>query len=53
MEDIRLTQTQPPSSVGSAAGESSDGSVLAPASIDERVIAGQLLGVWRGHRKGV
>ena len=54
MAEIRLSQTQTPSSAGSTAGhESSDDPVSAPAAIDERVIADQVLGVRRGHRIGV
>ena len=53
MEEIRLSQTQPPLLVGSAAGESSDGPISAPTPIDEWVIANQVLGVWRGHHKDV
>ena len=54
MEEIRSSQTQPPSSVGSAAGhESSDDLVSVSAAIDERVIAVEVLRVRRGHRKGV
>ena len=53
MDEIRLSQTQPPSSTSNAVGESSDDPVLMLAAIDERVIANQVLGVWRGHRKGV
>ena len=54
MTEIRLSQTQTLSSTGSTAGhESSDDPVSAPAAIDERVIAEQVLGVQRGHRKGV
>ena len=54
MEEIRSSQTQPPSSAGSAAcHKSSDDSASAPTTINERVIANQVLGVRRGHRKGV
>ena len=54
MEEIRLSQSQPLSSAGSAAGhESSDDLVSAPAAIDEQVIADQVLGVRKGHRKGI
>ena len=54
MEEIGLSQTQTPSSAGSTKGhESSDDSISAPAAIDERVITGLVLGVRRGHRKGV
>ena len=54
MEEIRSSQTQPPSSACSAAShESSDDPVSAPTTIDERVIANQVLGVRRGHCKGV
>ena len=46
MEKIRSSQTQPPSSTGSAAGhESSDDLVSAPAAIGEQVIIDQVLGV--------
>ena len=48
------SHTQPPSSTSSVVGhELSDDFVSAPAAIDERVIAAQVLGVQRGHRKGV
>ena len=54
MEEIRSSQTQSPSSAGSVVGhESLDDQVLAPAAIDERVITDQILGVRRGHRKGI
>ena len=54
MEEIRLSQTQTPSSAGSTAGqESLDDPISVPATIDERVIADQVLGVRRGHRNGV
>ena len=54
MEEIRSSQIQPPSSVGSTTGhESSDDPVSALVAIDERVIANQVLGVWQGHYKGV
>ena len=54
MEEIRLSQTQTPSSSSSTVGqESSDNPISAPAIIDERVIADQVLGVRRGHYKGV
>ena len=54
MEEIRLSQTQIPSSASSAAGyESLDDSVSAPAVIDERVITDQVLGVQRRQRKVV
>ena len=53
MEEIRSSQTQPSSSASSAAREPLDDSVSAPAAIDERVIADQVLGVRRGYRKGV
>ena len=54
MEKIRSSQTQPPSSAGSAMGyESSNDPVLVPAAIDERVIADQVLGVLQGHCKGI
>ena len=49
IKEIRSSQTQAPSLAGSAAGhESSDDPVSAPAAIDERVIADQVLGVRRG-----
>ena len=54
MEEIRLSQIQPPSSASSAVGHKSlDDPVSAPATIDEQVIADQVLSVRRGHRKGV
>ena len=54
MEEIRSSQTQPPSSAGNVAGhESSDDPISAPTIIDEWIIADQVLGVRRGHRKGV
>ena len=54
MEEIRLSQTQTPSSTGSVAGHvSSDDPVLAPTAINESVIDGQVLEVWRGYRNGV
>ena len=48
MDKIRSSQTQSPSFAGSAAGESSDGSVSASAAIVD-----QVLGVQRRRRKGV
>ena len=54
IEEIRWSQTQTPSSVGSTADhKSSDDPVSTPAAIDERVIADQVLRVRRGHSKGV
>ena len=53
MEQIRLTQTQALLSASSVVGESSDGPALASAAIDERVIVDEVLGVRRGHYKGV
>ena len=54
MEEIRSSQIQPPSLAGSAAShESSDDLASALATIDEQVIADQVLGVLRGHHKGV
>ena len=54
MEKIRLSQTQTPSSTGSAAShESSNDLVSASATIDKHVIVDQVLGVRQGHRKGV
>ena len=54
MAEIRLSQTQTPSSAGSTAGhESSNDHVSVPTAIDERVIVDQVLGLRRGHRKGV
>ena len=53
MEQIKLTQTQTLSSAGNAIGEFEDNSALAPAAIDERLIADNVLRVRWGHRKGV
>ena len=53
MEQIKLTQTQALSSIGSVAGESPDGLASVPPVIDEQVIAVKVLGVRRGHHKGV
>ena len=53
MEQIKLTQTQALSSASSIAGESADDPASTPVAIDDRVIADKVLGVWRGHRKGV
>ena len=53
MEQIKLTQTQTLSSVDSVAAESLDDPVSAPAAIDERVIADEVLGVQQGYHKGV
>ena len=54
MKEIRLSQTQTPSSAGSTVGhKSSDDPVSAPTAIDERVIADQVREVRREHRKGV
>ena len=49
MEQIKLTQTQAFFSTGSAASGSSESLTSALTYIDERLI----LGVRRGHRKGV
>ena len=53
MEEIRLSQTQTPSLVGSTVGQESYDLISTPVAIDERVITDQVLGVRRGHRKGV
>ena len=53
MEQIKLTQTQALSSASSADCGSLDSSASAPAYIDERLIADEVLGVRRGHRTGV
>ena len=53
MEQIKLTRAQILSSVGSAASGSLDSLALAPAYIDERLIANEILGVRRRHCKGV
>ena len=53
MEYIKLTQTQALSSTGSVVGESPNGLASEPTTIDERVIADEVLGVCWGHRKGV
>ena len=53
MEEIRLSQTQPFSLTGSATGESSDTPILALAATNELVIADQVLGIRREHRKDV
>ena len=53
MDEIRSSQTQPPSSAGSGTRESLDDLVSTSTAINERVIADQVLRVRRGHRKGV
>ena len=53
MEQNKLTQTQTFSLAGSIVGASTDSSTSAPAPTDERLIADEILGVRRGHRKGV
>ena len=54
MEEIRLSQTQTPSSASSTASQVSlDDSVSTPATINKHVITDQVLGVRRGHCKGI
>ena len=53
MEEIRLSQTHPPSSASSATSESSDCLVSMLVAIDEQVIADQVLRVRREHCKGL
>ena len=53
MEQIKLTQTQVIFPDGSAASGFSDSLASAPAYIDERLIADEVLRVRRRHRKGV
>ena len=53
IEQIRLTQTQVLSSVGSVVCESSDDLASASIAINERVITDKVLGVRRGHHNGV
>ena len=53
MEQIKLTQTWTLSSAGSVVGESADGPASVPTAIDKRVIVDKVLGVRRGHYKGI
>ena len=53
MEQIKLTQTQTLSSAGSAVSGFVDSSASTPTIIDERLITDEVLGVRRGHCKGV
>ena len=53
IEQIKFLQTQEFSSASNVAGESSDGPVSTPTTIDEKVIADEVLRVQRGHYKGV
>ena len=53
MEQIKLTQTQTLSSVGSAVSGSLNSPASAPAYIDERLIADEVLGVRREQCKCV
>ena len=53
MEQITLTQTYALSSASNVASGSLDSLASVPACIDERLITDEVLGVRRGHRKGV
>ena len=53
MEQIKLIKIQSLSSAGSAVGASADSPASASAAIDKRLIADEVLGVRRGHRKGL
>ena len=53
MEQIKLTQTHAFSSACSAISGSSHSPDSTPTFIDEMLITDEVLGFWRGHRKGV
>ena len=53
MKQIKLIQSQAFSSASGAVGESANSPTSSPTAIDKRVITDEVLGVRRGHRKGI